>query len=58
MFINHDDVENVEKSETLKEFPEKIVFSIKDLKEMYENFALKDERIKEFIERINEFVVA
>lgn len=42
------------KEETIEEFPEMVVFSIGDLKEFYESFALRDERIKDFVERITD----
>lgn len=51
------DNEVEKKSETLEEFPEETVFSITDLKQFYEDFAQKDPRIKEFVERITDFVV-
>jgi hypothetical protein len=39
-----------------KDWPEEQVFNFGDLVEFYKNFALKDERIKEFVERIKEYV--
>ena len=51
------DDENVEKSETIEDFPEEPVFSIADLTQFYENFATKDPRIKEFVEKITDFIV-
>ena len=45
------------KEETIDEFPEEVVFSIGDLKEYYQNFATKDERIKDFVERVTDQVV-
>lgn len=39
-----------------KEFPEDVLFSLSDLVEFYDNFALRDERIKEFVEKIKSFV--
>lgn len=55
LMINHDDM--IEKDETISEFPEQTVFSIDDLKLFYADFATKDPRIKEFVERITDFVV-
>jgi hypothetical protein len=46
------------KEETLKDFPEDVVFSLGDLKDFYESFATRDERIKDFVERITEQVVS
>jgi hypothetical protein len=37
-------------------FPEEIVFSLKDIKELYRSFAFKDERIKDFIEKLTDMV--
>jgi len=42
------------KAETIEEFPEEIVFGLEDLKEYYANFATKDPRIKDFVERITD----
>jgi hypothetical protein len=53
MKLNHDNDPEF-KAETIDEFPEEVVFSIVDLKEYYANFATKDERIKEFVERITD----
>ena len=53
--ISYDETEK--KSETLEEFPEDVVFSIGDLKQMYQDFAHIDSRIKEFVERITDYVV-
>lgn len=50
MWINNDDLESVEKSETVKEFPEQTIFNLQDLTLFYKDFALKDERIKNFVE--------
>ena len=44
-------------SEKLEDFPEQPVFSLADLKEFYRDFATKDPRIKEFVERMTDFVV-
>lgn len=38
-------------------FPEEVVFSISDLKQYYADFAQRDPRIKEFVERVTDFVV-
>lgn len=51
------DDETLRKSETLEEFPEDIIFSLHDLKELYSAFAHLDLRIKDFVERITDFVV-
>ncbi len=51
--VNHDNDPEF-KAETVDEFPEEVVFSIGDLKEYYANFATKDPRIKEFVERITD----
>lgn len=56
MKLNHDNDPEF-KAETIDEFPEEVVFSIADLKEYYANFATKDERIKEFVERITDQVI-
>eukprot|EP00347_Sterkiella_histriomuscorum_P005460 403356529 len=56
MWINNDDLEQVEKSETAKEFPEQTVFNLNDLTLYYKDFALKDERIKNFVEQITNYV--
>ena len=53
MKINHDNDPEF-KAETIEEFPEEVVFSLSDLKEFYASFALKDERIKDFVERITD----
>lgn len=50
MWINNDDLESVEKSETAKEFPEQAVFNLHDLTILYKEFGLKDERIKDVVE--------
>ena len=52
-----EDEEVMEKfQERLDEWPEEQVFNFGDLVEFYKEFALKDERIKEFVERIKEYV--
>ncbi|CDW77077.1 oligopeptidase b [Stylonychia lemnae] len=56
MWINHDNFEQVEKSETAKEFPEQILFEVQDLTLLYKEFALRDENIKTFIENITEML--
>jgi hypothetical protein len=38
------------------EWPEEIVFHFGDLVEFYRDFALKDERIKEFVEKMKEYL--
>jgi len=50
---NHDGDPSV-RAETIEKFPEEIVFGIEDLKEYYSNFATKDPRIKDFVERITD----
>jgi uncharacterized protein (DUF433 family) len=55
MKISYD--ETKEKSETLEDFPEETVFSIEDFQQYYQDFATRDPRIKEFVERITDFVV-
>ena len=51
------DEEELEKFEALeRDFPEEVLFSLEDLVEYYRDFALADERIKDFVERIKEFV--
>ena len=37
-------------------FPEEVVFSIKDLTLLYKDFATKDETIKDFVEKITELI--
>ena len=39
-----------------RDFPEEVLFELEDLVEYYRDFALHDERIKDFVERIKEFV--
>jgi hypothetical protein len=56
MKINHDNDPEF-KAETIETFPEEVVFSIGDLKEFYSNFAMRDQRIKDFVERITEQVM-
>lgn len=53
------DLSNKERLETNKrneQFPEETVFSINDLANLYEGFAAEDERIKNFVEKVVEFV--
>lgn len=39
-----------------KEFPEEVIFELSDFVTFYRNYALEDERIKEFVEKIKGFV--
>ena len=56
---NDPDLSNKERLEANKrneQFPEETVFSINDLANLYECFAAQDERIKNFVEKVVEFV--
>ena len=55
--IRVSDDETIEKSESAEDFPEEVVFSIADLKQYYADFAQRDARIKDFVERVTDFVV-
>jgi hypothetical protein len=37
-------------------FPEDVVFHLRDIVAFYQDFALKDERIKEFVEKLKEYI--
>lgn len=39
-----------------EEFPEEIVFRLEDLEAFYANYAEKDPRIKDFVERVADMV--
>ena len=43
-------------AELERDFPEEVLFSIEDLVQYYRDYALADERIKDFVERIKEFI--
>ena len=52
-----EDEEETEKYETkAKDWPEESLFHLSDLVDYYKQFALKDERIKDFVEKIKDFV--
>lgn len=36
------------------DFPEEVVFSVKDFTELYSEFALKDESIKNYVEKLSD----
>jgi hypothetical protein len=46
-----------ENVESIEDFPEQPVFGLGDMKEFYHDFAGKDPRIKDFVERVADFVV-
>ena len=48
--------EKIQANERNKQFPEETVFSLQDLATLYENYAVHDERIKDFVEKLVEFV--
>ena len=56
------DIEEMDEEDQVKykkleeEFPEEIVFQIGDLVTFYQDCAIKDERIKEFVEKLKEYV--
>jgi len=51
------DDEEMERYQALeRDFPEEVVFSLEDLVAYYRDFALSDERIKDFVERIKGFI--
>jgi hypothetical protein len=52
-----DDEEATERFEKLSsDWPEEPLFHFGDLVDYYKQFALKDERIKDFVEKIKDFV--
>ena len=52
-----DDEDSVAKHKILEqEFPEEAIFQLSDFVDFYRNYALEDERIKEFVEKIKVFV--
>ena len=52
-----EDEDELEKYKHLEEnLPEEIVFDLGDFVEFYRSYALEDERIKEFVEKIKDFV--
>jgi len=52
-----DDEDSIAKHKVLeKEFPEEVIFQLSDFVDFYRNYALEDERIKEFVEKIKQFV--
>lgn len=42
--------------ENVDKFPEETVFSLVDLVQMYKKYALHDERIKDFVEKMKDIV--
>lgn len=42
--------------ENVKEFPEETIFSLVDLVDLYKKYALQDERIKDFVEKLKDIV--
>ena len=54
-----DDLEEEQQEEYFRleqEFPEETLFNLSDLVNFYQDFALSDQRIKDFVEKIKSFI--